>query len=199
MTQGSWTYRSEKPCCELAALRVWSWLDRTLSMKGLDREMTEFISRSRLPQKRSSPGPVPSTDPWSIPTKSSCEQSPPVAPPKVTVKTTRIHFKISKIFSIIFDFSIEDQKWESINLPRRVWFPRLSSVDEKMTKHKNRINIVLFFFRFPINYSNLPSNGAPKLNELGNSVSHLMAQKFSSTRTQAVYLRFERYRDRLSI
>lgn len=40
----------------------------------------------------------------------------------------------------------------------------------------------------------LPSNGAPKLNELWTSVSHLMAQKFSSTRTQAVYLRLDKYR-----
>lgn len=37
----------------------------------------------REPQKRSSPGPTPSTEPWSMPTKSSWLQRPPLAPPRV--------------------------------------------------------------------------------------------------------------------
>jgi len=130
MTHGSWTYRRENPCCELAAFNVWSALDLTLSWNGFDREMTTLESSSLFPQNLSSPGPTPSADPWSMPTKSSAEQRPPMAPPSSVM---------------------------------------------------------------------LPSNGAPNMKELGVSVSHLMAQKFSSTRTQAVYRRLDRYRDRPSI
>jgi hypothetical protein len=91
------------PVCELNALLKWSPFDLTFNWKGFDRaiqllkkifikksdkyllkykQIMKSWSNNLAPQKRSSPWPVPSSDPWSIPMKSSKLQRLPLAPPK---------------------------------------------------------------------------------------------------------------------